>query len=364
MAARPELRRGPGRARLAALALAAWGCAQPAARPSAAPAAPPGDAGPGTQHDLPAAASPLVSAREVARRALTPLTFRELERSLAAGGKALQEPVEPAREQVALYVPPGAPPPRGWGLLVYIAPWEEATRPRRWRSALDRHGLLFASVAGAGNQTGILDRRLPMAVVAAETVRAHHPVDPERVYVGGMSGGSRAALAAALAYPDLFRGVLLNAGSEPIDGGGGIYLPPADLFRRFQATRLVYATGEKDEEARRADEVSRLSMRRRCVLDVEVQVAYRLGHEPLDRPSWERALAALDRRAGPDPAALRRCNEALARELEGRLAEAGAALDGRDASRARDLLQGIDAAYGGLAAPAIVELEERREGMR
>ena len=39
----------------------------------------------------------------------------------------------------------------------------------------------------------------------------------------------------------------MNAGSDPIGGEVGIYLPPAELFRRFQETKLVYVTGESDE---------------------------------------------------------------------------------------------------------------------
>ena len=80
-----------------------------------------------------------------------------------------------------------------------------------------------------------------------ENVRGLYPIDLARVYVGGLSGGSRVAEIAALAFPDVFRGVLLNAGSDPIGGEQGIYLPPPDLFRKFQTTRIVYVTGGEDE---------------------------------------------------------------------------------------------------------------------
>jgi hypothetical protein len=72
----------------------------------------------------------------------------------------------------------------------------------------------------------------------------------------------------ALAYPDVFHGALLNAGSDPIGGEAGIYLPPAELFHRFQQTRLVYVTGESDELNLRDDQISRGSMRDWCVLDI------------------------------------------------------------------------------------------------
>lgn len=335
---------------LRAAALALLACA-------GAPAAPPAT---GTQQDLPAGElSPLSAGLEVARRTLTPLTFQAAQRALATRGQVLDDGVDPSRDSFAVYLPPGGPPPRGYGLLVFVAPWEEATRPRRWRPPLDRRALIFASTEGAGNETVNLERRLPMAVQAVAAVRARFPVDPERIYVGGMSGGSRAAEIAALAYPDLFRGALLNAGSEPIDGSNGVYIPPADLFRLFQRTRLVYATGDKDEEELRFDKVSRASMRRRCVLNVDTMTVRRVGHEPLDPDNLERALALLDRPSRPEPAELAACNAALDGEVAGRLAEAEKAIAAGERERARLLLKEIDARYGGLAAPAILELDAR-----
>jgi pimeloyl-ACP methyl ester carboxylesterase len=258
-----------------------------------------------------------------------------------------------------VYVPAGSPPPGGYGLLVLVWPGSEPPRLRRWRPALDRHRLVVVCARRSGNESALLPRRLPLAVLAAENARARLPIDPGRVYVGGFSGGARVALVAALAYPDVFRGALLNAGSEPIDGEHGIYVPPADLFRRFQRTRLVYATGAQDEDALQSDDASRASMRERCVLDVDVMLAPRLGHEPLDAVSLDRALDALDRRT-VDPAALEACDVRLRQEVASRLSDAEAAIARGDRDGALARLKAIDARYGGLAMPALVELDARR----
>jgi pimeloyl-ACP methyl ester carboxylesterase len=200
---------------------------------------------------------------------------------------------------------------------------------------------------------------LPLALLAYENVRVRYPLDPERVYIGGLSGGSRVAEIAALAYPDVFRGALLNAGSEPIGGERGVYLPPADLFRRFQETRLVYVTGEEDEGNLDDDQISQASMREWCVFNVEVQLARRLGHEPLDASALDDALDALDRPSAVDPGKLAACNARIERELTAKLAEAEAAIARGDRDAAREQLKAIDGRYGGLAAPAIVELDEK-----
>ena len=303
--------------------------------------------------------SPLSTNAEMARRTLTPLTSNRIVEMKARGSTLREQPVELEKEKFAVYVPAGPQPPAGYGLLVFIAPWAELTRPNVWRPALDRHGFILVSAENSGNEAKILDRRLPLALLAYENVCARYPVDPERIYVGGFSGGSRAAEIAALAYPDVFRGALLNAGSDPIGGEQGMYLPPVELFRRFQHSRLVFVTGEHDDLNLRDDERSRASLRDHCVFDVEVVIARRLGHEALDRPSLERALGALEQRSQIDAARLAKCNAALQTALRAKLSEAEAVIARGDREGGRSLLKAIDARYSGLAGPALLELERK-----
>jgi len=163
----------------------------------------------------------------------------------------------------------------------------------------------------------------------------------------------------APAYPDVFRGALLNAGSDPIGGEAGIYLPPAELFRRFQETKLVFATGEGDELNLRDDQISQASMRDWCVFNIEIRIARKVGHEPLDPRSLDQALDALEQPSAVDPGELARCSARVQRELASKLADAEAAIARGDGDGARAQLKAIDAQYGGLAAPAILDLDAR-----
>jgi pimeloyl-ACP methyl ester carboxylesterase len=309
--------------------------------------------------------TPLSSNEEIARRTLTPLTLVHGQQALAARGEALGgQPVDLAKERFAVYVPAGAPPAAGYGLFVFVSPGPEAPQPRRWRPPLDRHGLIFVSAWHSGNEANVLERRLPLALLAWENVRARYRIDPKRVYVGGLSGGSRVAQIAALAYPDVFCGALLNAGSEPIGGERGVYLPPADLFERFRRTRLVYVTGEDDPGNLEDDQISQASMKEWCVFNLEVQVAPRRGHEALDAPALNDALDALDRSKVVDGSELSRCTARVERELASRLADAEAALKRGDREGARDRIGAIDRRYGGLATPATVQLDARLAAQR
>lgn len=304
--------------------------------------------------------SPLSRNIEVARRALPPLTYRRIQQTLAAGQQDLAEQaIDLASEKFDLYVPAGAPPPEGYGLLVFVAPWSEPTRPRVWREPLDRHRLIFVSAQGSGNDKTIIDRRLPLALLAYENVRARFPVNDQRVYVTGLSGGSRVAEIAALAYPDIFRGAILNAGADPIDGRDGIYKPPAELFRAFQHSRLVYITGEQDKDTQLQDDVSQSSMRDSCVLDIKTETAFGLGHQALDSRSLDLALDALEAPRAVDAAELARCNARVEHEIAAKLAEAAAAVARGDRDGARNQLKAIDARFGGLAAPGLLELDAR-----
>jgi len=77
--------------------------------------------------------TPLSRTEEIARRTLTPLTFRIGQKALASRGEAFSEhQIDLAKESFVVYVPAGAPAKDGYGLLVFIAPWSEATRPRMW----------------------------------------------------------------------------------------------------------------------------------------------------------------------------------------------------------------------------------------
>lgn len=238
--------------------------------------------------------SPLSSTAELLRRL----------RGFASAEPTLHgQPLDLTRERFSIYVPDGAgPSAQGYRLLVFVPPWPRAEIPRQWIPTLKRYNTILVTAAGSGNDAPLLDRREPLALLAAYNTMMQYPVDPQQVYIGGFSGGARVALRLALGYPDVFHGALLNAGSDPI-GSADVPLPPADLLQHFQeSTRLVYLTGERDEENLVGDMHSRRSLDKWCVFDVITQTEPRIGHELADAPAFGRALNALlgPRQSHPD----------------------------------------------------------------
>ena len=67
---------------------------------------------------------------------------------------------------------------------MYVPPWSEPTRPRKWRPALDRHALVFVAAERSGNDFDVLGRRLisldifpTAAALAGAKMPADRPID-------------------------------------------------------------------------------------------------------------------------------------------------------------------------------------------
>lgn len=306
--------------------------------------------------------TPLAGNAERMRRLLSPLTTWRMQRQWQKAHQRLSEQaIDLAQERFALYVPSGAPPPGGYALLVFVSPWDDARVPRQWLATLDRHATIFVSAAHSGNDIDVLNRREPLAILAAYNVMQHYHVNPQRVYASGFSGGSRVALRLALSYPDLFRGALLDAGSDPI-GTAEIPLPPAELMQIFQQdSRLTFLTGGDDSLNLARDAHSRDSLKAWCVFDVDVEAMRHVGHDVAEGRDFNRALSALERHASPDPGKLHECRGRNAEAMAQQFLQAQTMIDQNRPDDARDLLERIDAHYGGLAAPRSVELMKKIE---
>ena len=301
--------------------------------------------------------APQAASRELLRRTLTPMAYARIDATLAQLGKTLAvQSVDPAGEQFMVYVPAGPAPPSGYGLLVFVPPWDDARLPDGWASALDEHNVILVSALHSGNGQSIVDRREPLALLAEANILQLYRVDPSRVYIGGFSGGSRIAMRLALAYPDIFRGVFLNSGSDPI-GSAAIPLPPADLFRVFQErTRLYFATGSDDLMNLAQDGASARAMREFCVFNIEKRTVPDMAHEPASGRVLSDGLSFLAAPSDEDAGALASCRDGLSKDMQARVQRIRADLSSGNRDEAQDLLVELNNRYGGLAAPDIAAL--------
>lgn len=301
--------------------------------------------------------SPLVNGEEFSRRLLSPLSAADIHRFLQASGRRLApEDFVAGVEAVDLYVPAKAPP-GGYGLLVFIPPADDFPLPRDWHAALEKRGLVVAMPRKAGNDADVIGRRIPLALHAHHHASANLAIDPERVYVGGFSGGARLAQRIAIAWPDVFRGSLQFAGSVVV-GENLLPPPPRDLLDLArQRSRFVLVSGSLDLPNRRNDAEARARLESLCFAGVRGFGPPRLDHWVPDGRAFAKALDQLET---PVPA---EGHDACARTLDAEVAQALDAVDGQlargDAAGARNALTQLDDRFGGLAAPRSLELARR-----
>jgi len=170
--------------------------------------------------------TPLAGNAELSRRLLSPLTVVQMRAALVRAGQSLRDQsVTVANEKFLVHVPPQMPA-GGYAAPIFVPAAKVTSLPKGWQSVLDSHGVIFVGAQDSGNNSYDMSRRMPLAVIAAVNALHQYKVDPDRVFVGGMSGGSRVAMRLALGYPDLFAGALL-----PDDGVG---------LRHHRRTLLVH----------------------------------------------------------------------------------------------------------------------------
>ncbi len=302
------------------------------------------------------ATTPLASNAVLAERLATPLRAAAIPKRLAAMGKSLRDqPIDLAGETFRIFVPP-APAGGGYGLLVFVPPWDDNRLPEGWPAVLRRRGVIFVSPTNAGNDVTALGRRAPLAILAAVNLMNRYPIDPGRVWIAGFSGGSKVALHLAVAYPDLFRGAFLDAGAEPL---GDLNFPPprSDLFRVFRdRSRLAFFAGDGDGATMEiADSLG--SLHRWCFTAASADTGPHLGHEIAPGSALAWALAILDAPARPNSAS-DRCWGGVEARMAADLAAARDALARRDIAGAQALLDKLDHRFGGLAAPASLQLAD------
>ena len=181
-------------------------------------------------------------------------------------------------------VPPGAAP---HGVLVFVSPRDKADLREGWADVLDRRDLVWIAAEGFGNDKPSSQRVL-VALMALKHLQRTVPLDRERLYIGGMSGGGRVASQALARFPGFFSGALCIVGADYVT-------PESALVPEMATKRVVFVTGDGDFNRR---EIRRVFSR---YLDAGVSQSHLLDlqdfeHQYPDAEQLDAALELLDRR--------------------------------------------------------------------
>jgi hypothetical protein len=135
-------------------------------------------------------------------------------------------------------------------------------------------------------------------------------------------------------------------------------LPPADLFHQFQtASRIFYVTGDDDQGPLDEARVSARSLNEFCVANVTAMTMRHTAHSTADHDMLSDVLDALLGSAPSQPDDMTACRVKLDSTVQSQLQQVETLIADGDKAGARQLLDTIDAKYGGLAAPKSVPLD-------
>lgn len=210
-----------------------------------------------------------------------------------------------AAESYAVNVPKSYDSKSPFGLLVWISPGESGAVPEDWLFLMDKHRLIWIGANQSGNSEYADTRRIPLALDAAHNMQKIYNIDPNRIYVAGLSGGGRVASMAAMLYSDIFSGGIFIIGANYwekvyIPGQKGRfweasmaappskYLSLADVFGRY-----VFLTGDNDVNRPQMQAYYEIGYKKRFKNVVYYQVPG-MGHEKPPADWFEKAIVYLD----------------------------------------------------------------------
>ena len=194
---------------------------------------------------------------------------RDLARTLPAG--------QPVKFRVRLPAKESGPA----GVMVFVKPVPSGELPAAWVESFDRRGLGWISADEYGNDKPTAQRVL-VAMMAVKLAMQSATLDPQRIFIAGMSGGGRVASEVVTRFPRRFAGALYIVGAND-------HLPEEPLLSLLKKRRFVFITGSRDFNRH---EIRQLSTRyqRAGITQLLLMDLPGYGHQYPDAGQMEQAL--------------------------------------------------------------------------
>lgn len=213
--------------------------------------------------------------------------------------------LDPLSNEYDVYVPADyKSDDKPFGLMVWISPGERGGPRESWTDALDKRHVIFVAPRDVPNPSHSVWRAF-MALESVRFANANFTIDPDRVYVAGMSGGGRISSHVAMFFPDTFGGCFAMCGCNfyrdvPVPGQkdhvwpGFWQNPEAPVVRKARSdSRFVLLTGSKDFNLEPTKGTYNAMLGEKFAHATLLEVPG-LSHEMPDAEWFDKGLAALD----------------------------------------------------------------------
>ncbi|MFC7337331.1 hypothetical protein ACFQY0_09105 [Haloferula chungangensis] len=206
-------------------------------------------------------------------------------------------------QRCMVYIPASYDGSEAYGVYLHISPGNGGSIPKEYYPIFDKLKIIAVSAHSTSNQHAHWER-VSRSMNALATVRAEWKTDPNRTYVGGLSGGGHMAFLTQALFSSEFRGAISHAAQSyppgPNYNEGGHFGPisPSD-FRRGRRAQNYWLIFMGTEDKRNYPEIAKtegdwkaLPVTYRCV-EIEGH-----GHKIAPPKEFEEGLAWLE--SNPD----------------------------------------------------------------
>lgn len=161
-----------------------------------------------------------------------------------------------ADESYQVFVPENYDGTKSHGLIAWISSGPKGSVPGQYEALMEKHRLIWIGANMSGNSRQPHWIRAMLAIDAVFNMKQLYKIDPERIYVSGVSGGGRMSSMVAPPYPDVFTGgACYVIGCNPIrhipiDDNKGFpgfwHEPDPAIIALAKKRRFVLLTGSGD----------------------------------------------------------------------------------------------------------------------
>jgi pimeloyl-ACP methyl ester carboxylesterase len=193
------------------------------------------------------------------------------------------------KQSYDLFLPQRKDPKKPFPAILFVSAGDEPSGWKNYEPICKEKGFVFIGVRGAGNNVDG-PKRVRVILDCLDDVRRQFPLDPDRTYATGFSGGGRIACALAFALPEYFGGMI------PLCAGGDLRDEQWLRFRAADRLSAALITGEADFNR---GEVDRWKgpMWKELGIRTRVWTQPKLGHAVPSTATLAEAVAWLDEAA-------------------------------------------------------------------